>query len=153
MYKQSCKHSKVRVYWPIVTEVRDLRCSQRMSELYVFLHAFSTLKSSVFFIKFNSIGEGTLVRPETHLTRNFPYCYTLKTPGSDLTRKGSLDARPISGSDPTRKPGQTDPESESERNLLTQISCQFDPDSGSVWPRNESGQMGPFPGQIWPGGL
>ena len=40
-------------------------------------------------------------------------CYTLKTPGSDLTRKGSHLAIPISGSDPTRKPGQTDPESES----------------------------------------
>ena len=43
--------------------------------------------------------------------------YTLETPGSDLTRKGSLDARPIFGSDPTRKPGQTDPESESERHF------------------------------------
>ena len=39
------------------------------------------------------------------------------------------------------------------KTFLTQISCQFDPDSGSVWPRNGSGQMGPFPGQIWPGSV
>ena len=76
---------------------------------------------------------------------------TPKTPGSDLTRKGPLDARPIFGSNPTSKPGQTDPKSESKNTFLTQISCQFDPDSGSVWPRNGSGWMGPFPGQIWPG--
>ena len=43
--------------------------------------------------------------------------YTLKIPGSNCTRKGSLDARPTLGSDPTRKPGQTDPESESERHF------------------------------------
>ena len=61
--------------------------------------------------------------------------YTLKTPGLDLTRKGSLDARPIFGSDLTRKPGQTDPESVSERSFLlrfrvslTQIPDQSDPD-------------------------
>ena len=61
--------------------------------------------------------------------------HTLNTPGSDLTQKGSLDARPIFGPDPTRKPGQTDPESESERHFwlrfrvsLTQIPDQSDPE-------------------------
>ena len=60
-----------------------------------------------------------------------------KTPGSDLTRKWSTDARPIFGSDPTRKPGQTDLESESERHLwlrfrvsLTQVPDQSDPEMG-----------------------
>ena len=42
------------------------------------------------------------------------FTYTLKTPGSDLTRKESLDAIPVLASDPTRRPGQTDLESESE---------------------------------------
>ena len=63
--------------------------------------------------------------------------HTLKTPGSDFTRKGPLDARPIFGSDPTRKPCQTDPESESERHFWlrfrvssTQIQDQSDPEMG-----------------------
>ena len=78
--------------------------------------------------------------------------YTLNTPGSDLTQKGSHLARPISGSDTTRKPGQTDPESEPERNFwlrfcvsFTQIPDQSDPEMGLAK------KMGPFPGQIWPG--
>ena len=50
--------------------------------------------------------------------------YTLKTPGSDLTRKRVRGGQTHFGGRPTRNPGQTDPESESERH--------FYPDSRSV---------------------
>ena len=43
--------------------------------------------------------------------------YTLKTPGSDLTRKRVRGGQTHFGVRPTRNPGQTDPESESERHF------------------------------------
>ena len=52
--------------------------------------------------------------------------YTLKTPGSDLTRKGSHGARPISGSDWSGIWVKL------TRNLSKK--CLSDSDSGSVWP-------------------
>ena len=67
---------------------------------------------------------------------------TLKTPGLDLTRKsvrGGGDTH--FGVRPTRNPGQTDPESKSERDfglrfrvILTQIPDQSDPGMGPVGP-------------------
>ena len=42
---------------------------------------------------------------------------TLKTPGSDLTRKRVRGGQTHFGVRPTRNPGQTDPESESERHF------------------------------------
>ena len=43
--------------------------------------------------------------------------HTLKTPGSDLTRKRVRGGQTHFGVRPTRNPGQTDPESESERHF------------------------------------
>ena len=49
--------------------------------------------------------------------------------------------------------GQTDQKTRSDwpgirvrKTFVTLISCQFDPDSWSVWPGNGSGPMGPFLG-------
>ena len=50
------------------------------------------------------------------LTSNI-HSYTLKTPGSDLTRKRVRGGQTHFGVRPTRNPGQTDPESESERHF------------------------------------
>ena len=79
--------------------------------------------------------------------------YTLKTPGSDLTRKRVRGGQTHFGVRPTRNPGQTDPESESDwpgirsqKDILDSDSGNFYPDSRSVWPRNGSGSMGPFSG-------
>ena len=58
--------------------------------------------------------------------------YTLKTPGSDLIWKGSHLAKPIFGSDPTRKRGQTDPESESEIYFLLRFRVSLT--QKWVWP-------------------
>ena len=74
--------------------------------------------------------------------------YTLKTPGLDLTRKSVRGGQTHFGVRPTRNPGQTDPESESERHfglrfrvILTRIPDQSDPGMGlAPWD--------PFPGQI-----
>ena len=84
--------------------------------------------------------------------------YTLKTPGSDLTRKRVRGGQTHFGVRPTRNPGQTDPESESDwpgirvrKTFWTQIPVTFTrlPDQSDLG-------MGlapwdPFPGQIWPG--
>ena len=43
--------------------------------------------------------------------------YTLKNPGSDLTWKRVREGQTHFGVRPTRNPGQTDPESESERHF------------------------------------
>ena len=67
---------------------------------------------------------------------------TLKAPVSDLTRKGSIDARPIFGSDPTRKPGQTDPESESERHFWLRFRVSLTQIPDQSWPRK----------CVWPNG-
>ena len=73
---------------------------------------------------------------------------TLKTPGLDLTQKSVRGGQTHFGVKPSRNPGQTDPESESERHLglgfrviLTRIPDQSDPGMGlAPWD--------PFPGQI-----
>ena len=53
--------------------------------------------------------------------------YTLKTPGSDLTRKGSLDARPIFGSDR--------PENQARLTWNPSQKDIYDLDFVLVWPR------------------
>ena len=50
-----------------------------------------------------------------------------------------------------RNLGQTDTKSESKVSFWLGFRVSLTWFSGRVWPRNGSGQMGPFPGQIWPG--
>ena len=84
--------------------------------------------------------------------------YTLKTPGSDLTRKRVGGGQTHFGVRPTRNPGQTDPESESDwpgirvrKTFWTQIPVIFTRIPDQSDPGMGLAPWDPFPGQIWPG--
>ena len=75
--------------------------------------------------------------------------YTLKTPKSNLTRKGSIWAKLHSGSRMTRKSVSF---SQTWQIMGSDWpSCQVDRFSGHRWPGMEFGPNGPFPGQVCPG--
>ena len=82
---------------------------------------------------------GDIANPSQKSNVVAPPSHTLKTPGSDLTRKGSHLARPISGSDWFRNLVQTDTTSEPKWPFWLGFRVSLTWFSGRVWPRNGSG--------------